>query len=144
MINATSFTYNGVASSQYNVGIATFDNSVQTTLYGFTRNVNAVKTRRAKKFYNAGAYIETPPTITFSITKFENAQINQKEILQWLYADGEYHSLVFTDGDFAGESINCVATDVQIQYFNGVFVGVVATFSCESLFTVPDSVSNEV
>ena len=133
MLNATTFTYDGIFSGQYGLMIAYIDeDDIQDTMpFNFT--VHATKTRKARRFNFAGIENEEMPRYEFSIiSEVPMSDIMRREVLSWLVGRNGFRKLQFNQPDYLDYEFNCIFAQTGLRFINGSCHGINLTATFDS------------
>lgn len=152
MVNATTFSYDGVESTNFNIGlmIADFDDNSVTETEAFSPSLSTLKVPQLLRFYHAGCEYDSLPTFQFSvIAKREIPAELRSAILSWLVGRNEFKPLQFHQRDMEGYIYYCVFTGSSLIYVNGACHGFRLTATFDSPFarrkrTYPTSTNGKI
>lgn len=131
MFSATYFTYDGTHSSVFGLQMLDFNDESVTETTAFSPVLTLNKTKASKRFFFGGIYYDQAPQHTFSvISATAISDTARKGILSWLVGRNEFKKLVIHQEDLENYWYNCIFTNVDIIYINGVCHGfrLTATF----------------
>ena len=131
MFSATYFTYDGTHSSVFGLQMLDFNDESVTETTAFSPVLTLNKTKASKRFFFGGIYYDQAPQHTFSVisaTEVDDAK--RRKILSWLVGRNSFKKLVIHQADLENYWYNCIFTNVDIIYIQGVCHGfrLTATF----------------
>lgn len=135
MLNATTFTYDGVYSGQYGLLIASLESESTESTSVLSPTVKTIKTTRRNRSSFAGLEYEENQPLTFSIiSEVDIPDIIRREILSWLVGREGFKKLQIHQPDYDDYTYNCIFTDAEVIYVNGSCKGFTITANFDSPF----------
>jgi len=135
MLNATTFTYDGVYSGHYGLLIAELnaENIQETT--PFTPIIRAVKTAKQKRFSFAGIEYEDLPRRQLSFMCQEPIpDFVRRELMTWLVGRNGFKKLQLHQPDYDPYEYNCIFEETRVVYVNGDCCGFILTAIFDSMY----------
>lgn len=142
MFSATYFTYDGTHSSVFGLQMLDFNDESVTETTAFSPVLNLNKTKASKRFFFGGVSYDQAPQHTFSViseTKIDDAK--RREVLSWLVGRNSFKKLVIHQTDLENYWYNCIFTNVDIIYIQGVCHGFRLTATFDSPYQRGEDVS---
>ena len=135
MLNATTFTYDGVFSGRYGMVIAEIDaENIQHTR-PFEGIVRAVKTPKQKRFNYVGIEYEDMPRFQFHLMCEDPIpDLLRREMLSWLVGRNGFRKLQIHQPDYDNYTYNCIFEETQIIFVNGQCHGFILTATFDSQY----------
>ena len=133
MLNATTFTYDGIFSGIYGLLIASIDQENVQDTQPFNFTIHAAKTHKRKRFSFAGIENEEMPQFEFSvISETPIPDIIRRELLRWLVGRNGFRKLQFHQADYNDVEFNCIFAQTGLKYINGNCHGINLTATFDS------------
>lgn len=146
MFKATEFFYDGIASAQYGLKIASFDDSPTAETAYVSGEVALSKAAKSPRYYYLDTKYETPPEFEFSvISELPIPQTLLSEILVWLDARRGFKPLVIMQPGYEDLTYNCIFNVTNLLYHGGDCVGLSlrAQFDSNYVFGTPTTISHK-
>ena len=135
MLNATTFTYDGVFSGKYGLLVAAVNTENIQETSPFLPAIKATKTPKQKRFSFAGIEYEDMPRFQFSfMCEDPIPDLVRRELLTWLVGRNGFRKLQFHQPDYADYEFNCIFEETRIIFVNGECHGFVLTAAFDSHF----------
>lgn len=139
-----SFIFNGVNSSDFDLIICWFDEGVDASINGLTREIQKSESTKNKIKHNVYG-TENTDTITFSfaISKVDGREILREEsirINQWLTSSPLPQLLKFNDKDSYMLNYYAVCTEINDKVIGGRLVGKELTFETNSNYAFQNKI----
>lgn len=133
--NSTFFTYDGVRSIVYGLMVADFNsqNIGEITAYNATLHANKVGAPH-RFMYNGLTFDDMPEQTISVISEYPISDTTRREILRWLVGRKGFKRLIVHKPDLADYYFNCVFTNANIIYVNGVCHGFRLTARFDSIY----------
>lgn len=135
MFSATHFTYDGIFSGSYGLFIADFDENSVINTSAFPLSLKTHKPPTSNRFFYNGISYESAPQYPFSVVSPHPIDdIQRRKILSWLVGRNNYKPLIIHQPDLEKYKYQCVFTDAEIIYVNGVCHGFSFTANFNSIY----------
>lgn len=135
MFDAIYFTYDGVHSSTYDLELADFDDSSHIDKTVLTPVLNTVKPSGLHRFFHNGITYQEVMQHPFTIlSKTPINEAMEREIMAWLVGRDSFKRFEIHQDGFDGYYYQCVFTDVNMIYINGMCHGFTITANFDSQF----------
>lgn len=126
MVNATSFTYEGIDSKSMDLYIRQFDASTVEENVIFTRDVQTIKAPALRRWFSTSADLGEPPTLEFSIiSQLPLTSDAIRYVMRWLSGSTQFKRIEFHTQESIGDTfyIYGIFSSVSCIYVNGRCVG---------------------
>jgi len=133
MLNATTFTYDGVFSGRYGMLIAAVNTENIQETAPFIPTIRTAKSPKQRRFSFAGIEYEEMPRFQFSfMCEDPMPDLVRRELLTWLVGRNGFKKLHIHQPDYDNYFYNCIFEETRIIYINGYCHGFVLTATFDS------------
>ena len=135
-ISGCPFKYDGIMSTQYGLIITNIDTDSKKTKIDGKKTYTTINLPSNNKFYMMGRQIKEPLTFDIEITKSESntalSDLQQRNIVKWLFDRVGYHKFEIMNKDYAGLYFNCYFTDEESLNYGVGCIGYKFTVVCDA------------
>jgi len=135
-ISGCPFKYDGIMSTQYGLIITNIDTDSKKTKTGGKKTYTTMSLPSNNKFYLLGRQIREPLSFDVEITKNESntelSDLQQRNIIKWLFDRVTYHRFEIMDKAYSGLYFNCYFTDEEALNYGVGCIGYKFTVVCDA------------